>query len=208
MESEKSSELYGGVGLQLRVCSADAFVRSETKLTPPQNKIMTCFSKSGAAPEKLCSNRETGALLNRLPFRMDTSHYRTKLLVFFIIFAVSTFLFWSILRSLAPVKEVFDTPSGTTTNKSNGDVKSWCPLTENPPNFNDGLDLSSKFEEPGAIELQVERLSEAVRVATVSYDDNGNVGEDERWNVFFHFHDVLNNLFPLLSVYPISLDRE
>lgn len=161
--------------------------------------------ESGVAPEKLCSSRETAVLLRHLPFCMDTSHYRTKLLVFFIIFAVSTFLFWSILRSFAQVKEVFDTP---TTNKSNGDVKSWCPLTENPPNFNDGLDLSSKFEEPGAIELQVERLSEAVRVATVSYDDNGNVGEDERWNVFFYFHDVLNNLFPLLSVYPISLDRE
>jgi len=132
---------------------------------------------------------------------MDTSHYRTKFLVFFIIFVVLTFLFWSILRSFAPVKEIFDT-------QTNGDVRSWCPLAEKPPKFNDGLDPSTKFEEPETIERQVERLSEAVRVATVSYYDNGNVGEDERWNVFFHFHDVLNNLFPLLSVSPINLDNE
>ncbi len=62
---------------------------------------------------------------------MDTSsQYRTKFLVFFIIFVVLTFLFASILRSFAPVKEIFDT-------QTNGDVKSWCPLTEKPPKFND-----------------------------------------------------------------------
>ncbi|KAI1470879.1 Zn-dependent exopeptidase [Daldinia caldariorum] len=48
------------------------------------------------------------------------------------------------------------------------------------------------------LELQVQRLSAALRVPTESYDDNGNVDEDPRWKTFEDFHQVLERLFPLV----------
>lgn len=46
--------------------------------------------------------------------------------------------------------------------------------------------------------LQVKRLSAAVQVPTESYDDNGEVDEDPRWETFQQFHNVLQDLFPLV----------
>jgi Gly-Xaa carboxypeptidase len=44
---------------------------------------------------------------------------------------------------------------------------------------------------------QIHRLSEVVRVPTVSYDDMGDVYNDTRWDVFGELHEVLASLFPM-----------
>jgi Gly-Xaa carboxypeptidase len=86
--------------------------------------------------------------------------------------------------------------------KSNGnDVESWCPLPEPPSHLEDGLNPSSSFAEKTSVLKQVERLSAATNVSTVSYDDNGDVDEDPRWKSFGEFHEVLRHLFPLVSVH-------
>ncbi|KUL89885.1 hypothetical protein ZTR_02970 [Talaromyces verruculosus] len=46
--------------------------------------------------------------------------------------------------------------------------------------------------------LSVKRLSGAVQIPTVSYDDNGPVGEDPRWDVFFDLERYFRETFPLL----------
>lgn len=46
--------------------------------------------------------------------------------------------------------------------------------------------------------LSVRRLSGAVQIPTVSYDDNGPIGEDPRWNVFFELERYFRDTFPLL----------
>lgn len=77
-------------------------------------------------------------------------------------------------------------------------MESWCPIPEPIPvlDHTDHLRPSSDFAEDGAIHNQVQRLSAAVRVATESWDDNGDVDVDPRWEVFDEFHRVLRRLFP------------
>lgn len=48
--------------------------------------------------------------------------------------------------------------------------------------------------------LSVRRLSGAVQIPTVSYDDNGPIGEDPRWDVFFDLEHYFRDTFPLLCV--------
>jgi len=81
--------------------------------------------------------------------------------------------------------------------KDNG-IGSWCPLPEPPHHIEDGLDHSSSFSDKASVLKQVERLSAAVNVSTVSYNDNGDVDEDPRWNSFGELHEVLRRLFPLV----------
>ncbi|EPY53336.1 vacuolar carboxypeptidase [Schizosaccharomyces cryophilus OY26] len=40
------------------------------------------------------------------------------------------------------------------------------------------------------------RFQKVLRVPTVSYDDLGDVGEDDRWNIFGDLHDVFREIFP------------
>ena len=77
-------------------------------------------------------------------------------------------------------------------------IHSWCLIPEPVQARGDGLRPSTVFTETEAIEKQVERLSSAVRVATESWDDNGNVDVDPRWGTFDEFHQVLKGLFPLV----------
>ena len=79
-----------------------------------------------------------------------------------------------------------------------GNIESWCPLPEPPSHVRDGLDHSSSFAEGPSVLKQVERLSAAVNVSTVSYNDNGEIDEDPRWKPFEEFHDVLRILFPFV----------
>jgi Gly-Xaa carboxypeptidase len=74
----------------------------------------------------------------------------------------------------------------------------WCNLTDvsSPPK--DGLKPSDHFMGSAHVKLQVERLSRAVRIGTESYDNNGDVEEDPRWQVFDTFHQELEELFPLV----------
>lgn len=78
------------------------------------------------------------------------------------------------------------------------DPEKWCPLPDVTVPGDDGLKTSEHFISSRQLELQVERLSAAVRVPTESYDDNGDVDEDPRWATFQDFHQVLEQLFPLV----------
>jgi len=80
-------------------------------------------------------------------------------------------------------------------------IEHWCPLPDAPEPFEDGLKSSRQFEDEDSLRLQVERLSKAVNVPTVSWDDNGDVNQDTRWEPFFTFHDVLEDTFPLVYVF-------
>lgn len=42
----------------------------------------------------------------------------------------------------------------------------------------------------------ITRLSDAVKVKTESFDDLGAIGEDKRWDVFYGFHEYLEQTFP------------
>ncbi|KAI2624216.1 carboxypeptidase S [Hypoxylon sp. NC1633] len=78
------------------------------------------------------------------------------------------------------------------------DPEKWCPLPNITTPGDDGLKASEHFMSSRQFQLQVERLSAAVRVPTESYDDNGDVDEDPRWETFGDFHRVLEQLFPLV----------
>ncbi|KAI1102338.1 carboxypeptidase S [Jackrogersella minutella] len=78
------------------------------------------------------------------------------------------------------------------------DLEKWCPLPDVTHPGDDGLKASEHFMNSKQLQLQVERLAAAVRVPTESYDDNGDVDEDPRWETFEEFHQVLEQLFPLV----------
>lgn len=76
-------------------------------------------------------------------------------------------------------------------------VESWCPIPAPiVPDIAGHLRPSSDFAKDEAIDIQVQRLSAAVRVATESWDNNGEVDVDPRWDVFGEFHRVLRVHFP------------
>lgn len=83
-------------------------------------------------------------------------------------------------------------------------MESWCLLpnasTSTILDRDPGLRPSFGFLTNSSIQKQVERLSAAVRVPTESWDDNGDVGVDPRWEIFGQFHLVLQKLFPLVYV--------
>lgn len=61
----------------------------------------------------------------------------------------------------------------------------------------DGLPSAEKlFDNEKALLKQVERHGTLVKVPSVSYDDNGEPGEDPRWDVFYTLHDTLKQLYP------------
>ena len=63
----------------------------------------------------------------------------------------------------------------------------------------DGLpDAEDIFSSKEAFKKQVERHTAIVQVPSISYDDLGDVEEDERWLVFFDFHKVLKEQFPIV----------
>ena len=77
-------------------------------------------------------------------------------------------------------------------------VKDWCPLPDIPAKARDGLQPSWLLLKPEAVEAQVKRLSAAVNIATVSYDDNGDADKDPRWEIFEEFQVGLEKHFPLV----------
>ncbi|KAF2489060.1 Zn-dependent exopeptidase [Lophium mytilinum] len=77
-------------------------------------------------------------------------------------------------------------------------AKGWCPIPDVVTPLSDSLLSSDHFDEPGVLEMQVQRLSAAVRAPTESFDDNGEVDEDPRWTTFDDFHAILEELFPLI----------
>lgn len=78
------------------------------------------------------------------------------------------------------------------------EVEAWCPLPELVSYPEDGVAASEILFTKEVLALQVERLSAAVNVSTVSYGDNGDVESDPRWKTFEELHKVLRQLFPLV----------
>ncbi|OJJ58209.1 hypothetical protein ASPSYDRAFT_90395 [Aspergillus sydowii CBS 593.65] len=63
----------------------------------------------------------------------------------------------------------------------------------------DGLpSAASLFSSDEALERQVKRHQAIVRVPSVSYDDLGEIGEDERWNPFYELFPVIQKTYPTL----------
>ncbi|KAI0272776.1 carboxypeptidase S [Gloeopeniophorella convolvens] len=58
--------------------------------------------------------------------------------------------------------------------------------------------LGKDFDHDSFTKRAVNWLRGAVQIPTVSYDDMGPVGQDERWEVFGSFHDYLRDAFPLV----------
>ncbi|KAI0152156.1 carboxypeptidase S [Hypoxylon sp. NC0597] len=98
------------------------------------------------------------------------------------------------LRSRA--KHCLNRPFGSRSHYD--DPEKWCPLPDITVPGDDGLESSEHLMSSQQSKLQVQRLSAAVRVPTESYDDNGDVDEDPRWETFSEFHLVLERLFPLV----------
>lgn len=57
-------------------------------------------------------------------------------------------------------------------------------------------DLDVVYNSESFKQNAIQALRDAVRVPTESYDDNGPVGEDSRWDTFAELHRVLEALFP------------
>ncbi|KAJ8586003.1 carboxypeptidase S [Rhizopogon salebrosus TDB-379] len=57
-------------------------------------------------------------------------------------------------------------------------------------------DLDTAYNSEHFKRTAIQALGDAIRVPTESYDDNGPVGEDSRWDTFAEFHRVLEASFP------------
>lgn len=57
-------------------------------------------------------------------------------------------------------------------------------------------DLDVSYSSEDFKQRAIQALGDAVRVPTESYDDNGPVGEDSRWDTFAELHRVLEASFP------------
>ncbi|KAF1984757.1 vacuolar carboxypeptidase Cps1 [Aulographum hederae CBS 113979] len=110
---------------------------------------------------------------------------------------VSIFILVSLLTIARGPVENFSV-AGKAAPPDHQNVDTWCPLPENLPEPSDGLQPSHELSSKESIDKQVERLSAAVNVATVSYDDNGSLEEDKRWNTFGDFQKELEVMFPLV----------
>jgi Gly-Xaa carboxypeptidase len=132
---------------------------------------------------------------------MNSKWIRPRTLVLALVSFFLALVFWSL-----PSRNTTQIPSLKSGQDTTlGDVETWCPLPEKPKYPNDGLRPSFLFADKASVERQVKRLSAAVDVPTVSYDDNGDVGKDKRWKPFYRFHEVLEDLFPLVLVFLSNL---
>ncbi|OAX39812.1 carboxypeptidase S [Rhizopogon vinicolor AM-OR11-026] len=57
-------------------------------------------------------------------------------------------------------------------------------------------DLDAAYNSEDFKQAAIQALGDAIRVPTESYDDNGPVGEDSRWDTFAELHRVLEATFP------------
>jgi hypothetical protein len=118
-----------------------------------------------------------------------------------IVFMVVVFLLLTAVSSVIRRKEPFDLPAnghaGNDTPQEDVAASTWCPVPQIPAPSQDGLNSSADFgNDEDLIKEQVERLSAAVNIPTISYDDNGDVDKDPRWHAFVTLHEVLKEQFP------------
>ncbi|KAI1386877.1 carboxypeptidase S [Hypoxylon trugodes] len=70
----------------------------------------------------------------------------------------------------------------------------------------DGLPAARDiFSDEKALQLQVKRHSTIVKIPSISYDDNGEPGDDPRWDVFYDLHRAFAALYPNIH---LRMDRE
>lgn len=118
-----------------------------------------------------------------------------------IAFMVIVFVLLTTVSSVMRRKGAFDLPANG--HPSNGKpqedvvVNTWCPVPQLPTPLQDNLtSLADSGSNKDLIKQQVERLSAAVNVPTISYDDNDDVDKDPRWHAFVTLHEVLKTRFP------------
>jgi Gly-Xaa carboxypeptidase len=92
------------------------------------------------------------------------------------------------------------------------DAASQHPLTREPASTDfkcdlppiispsgDGLPAASElFSSKEALKKQVERHTAVVQVPSICFDDLGDFDTDKRWGVFYTFHDVLAETYPVI----------
>jgi Gly-Xaa carboxypeptidase len=68
-----------------------------------------------------------------------------------------------------------------------------------PNNTSKALQEMDEFLKSDTFRNQsISRLSHAVKVETVSYDDMGTIGDDKRWDIFYDFASYLRSTFPVV----------
>lgn len=58
------------------------------------------------------------------------------------------------------------------------------------------INMDAYFESDAFRNISIDRLREAVKIPTESFDDLGPVGEDKRWEIMYDFAAYLRNTFP------------
>jgi Gly-Xaa carboxypeptidase len=129
-----------------------------------------------------------------------------------VVFMVVVFLLLTTVSSVMRRNEVFDLPANghPGNDKLQGDrvADTWCPIPQIPAPLQDGLNSSADFrDDKNLIKQQVERLSAAVNVPTISYDDNDDVDKDPRWHAFVTLHEVLEKHFPRVYADATKMDK-
>lgn len=139
------------------------------------------------------------------PFQRHTMHVRECitwqrcLLFLALVFLLITILLYSPLYSLPDNENITNEDLSLAIPTAPDQTKQWCALSSKLSPPDDGLEDSKLlFAIDEVLERQVERLSAVVNVSTISYDDNGPVGEDMRWETFGELHAVLKKLFPVM----------
>jgi len=121
-------------------------------------------------------------------------------------FMVIVFALMTTVSSLMRRKDAFDLPAnghpGSEKPQEDGVVNTWCPVSPLPAPSQDNLTSSADFgNSKDLVKQQVARLSAAVNVPTISYDDNEDVDKDPRWHAFVTLHEVLKTQFPRVYVH-------
>jgi Gly-Xaa carboxypeptidase len=88
-------------------------------------------------------------------------------------------------------------PGSTGKNRSHSSAK--CPQMDALFPSQTSKELDQLDEYLGSEKFKNEsiaRLSGAVRIPTMSFDDMGKIGEDKRWDIFYEFAQYLKDTFP------------
>jgi len=59
-------------------------------------------------------------------------------------------------------------------------------------------EMRHELESHNFFNKSLKRMQGAIQIATESFDDMGEIGEDNRWDVFIEFHEYLEQTFPLM----------
>ena len=77
-----------------------------------------------------------------------------------------------------------------------------CPqypaLTSTAGNKKFEKEVLDEISSGAFLDKSVKRMQGAVKIPTESFDDMGEVGEDDRWDIFKDFHAYLEKTFPLV----------